>query len=41
MIELEKRKSLLNANYVVIENQPSFKNPRMKSIASTLYDYYL
>jgi hypothetical protein len=39
--ELEKRKNLLNANYVVIENQPSFKNPRMKSIASTLYDYYL
>lgn len=41
MMELEKRTNLLNANYVVIENQPSFKNPRMKSIASTLYDYYL
>ena len=41
MMELEKRVSLLNANYVVIENQPSFKNPRMKSIASTIYDYYL
>jgi hypothetical protein len=41
IIELEKRKSLLDANYVVIENQPSFKNPKMKSIASTLYDYYL
>ena len=41
MMELESRANLLNANYVVIENQPSFKNPRMKSIASTLYDYYL
>lgn len=41
MMELEKRKELLKADYVVIENQPSFKNPRMKSIASTIYDYYL
>ena len=41
MMELEKRYNLLSADYVVIENQPSFKNPRMKSIASTIYDYYL
>jgi len=41
IMELEKRPNLLTADYVVIENQPSFKNPRMKSIASTLYDYYL
>jgi hypothetical protein len=41
MMELEKRPHLLKATYVVIENQPSFKNPRMKSIASTIYDYYL
>ena len=41
IIELENRYNLLLADYVVIENQPSFKNPRMKSIASTLYDYYL
>jgi hypothetical protein len=41
MMELEKRKELLKADCVVIENQPSFKNPRMKSIASTIYDYYL
>ena len=41
MQELENRKLLLSAYAVVIENQPSFKNPRMKSIASTLYDYYL
>lgn len=41
MMELEKRVNLLSADYVIIENQPSFKNPRMKSIALTLYDYYL
>ena len=41
MMELETRSNLLSADYVVIENQPAFKNPRMKSIASTLYDYYL
>jgi hypothetical protein len=39
--ELESKPQLLKAHGVVIENQPSFKNPRMKSIASTLYDYYL
>lgn len=26
---------------VVIENQPSYKNPRMKSISNTLFDYFL
>ena len=41
IMELEKRKNLLSADYVVIENQPSFKNPKMKSIATTIYDYYL
>jgi hypothetical protein len=41
IMELENRKNLLSANYVVIENQPSLKNPRMKSIASAIYDYYL
>lgn len=41
IMELENRYNLLNADYVVIENQPSFKNPRMKSIATTIYDYYL
>ena len=39
--ELEKRKHLLEANVVVIENQPSFKNPRMKSISGIIYDYYM
>lgn len=39
--ELESRKHLLEANVVVIENQPSLKNPRMKSISALLYDYYI
>jgi hypothetical protein len=38
---LENKKHLLKADVVVIENQPSFKNPRMKSISSLLYDYYI
>lgn len=41
VMELEKRKHLLEANVVVIENQPSFKNPRMKSISGIIYDYYM
>jgi len=41
IMELEKRKHLLEANVVVIENQPSFKNPRMKSISGIIYDYYM
>jgi hypothetical protein len=39
--ELESRKHLLQADVVVIENQPSLKNPRMKSISALLYDYFL
>lgn len=38
---LDDNKLLLSANQVLIENQPSLKNPRMKAISSTLYDYYL
>jgi len=38
---LEYRKSFLEANVVLIENQPSMKNPKMKSISSTIYDYFL
>ena len=41
IMKLESMKHFLTADNVVIENQPSFKNPRMKSIASTLYDYFL
>lgn len=39
--ELEKRANLLQVDFVVIENQPSLKNPRMKTIAGTVYDYYM
>jgi len=41
VMEFEKRKHLLEANAVVIENQPSFKNPRMKSISGIIYDYFM
>jgi len=41
VMELEARKHLLDAKVVVIENQPSFKNPRMKSISGIIYDYYM
>jgi len=30
-----------NINKVIIENQPAIKNPKMKSIASTLFDYFM
>ena len=39
--ELEKRGSLLQVDKVLIENQPAFKNPKMKAISSTIYDYFL
>lgn len=31
----------LNIEEVVIENQPTLKNPRMKSISSTLFNYFV
>ena len=37
---LESKKELLKANIVLIENQPSFKNPRMKTISTILYAFY-
>jgi len=39
--ELDKKPELFTAEKVLIENQPSLKNPRMKAISSTIYDYYL
>lgn len=39
--ELEKRPNLLDCDYVFIENQPTMKNPRMKTISVTLYNYYI
>jgi hypothetical protein len=37
---LDDKKDLLKANIVLIENQPSFKNPRMKTISTILYAFY-
>ena len=37
---LDSKKELLKANIVLIENQPSFKNPRMKTISTILYSFY-
>jgi len=41
LYRLDELSLLLTANTVVIENQPTLKNPRMKAISSTLYDYYM
>ena len=38
---LDDKPLLLTANQVLIENQPTLKNPRMKAISSTIYDFYL
>ena len=38
---LETLTSFMDANVILIENQPSLKNPKMKAISSTLYDYFL
>ena len=33
-------KKFNNIDYVLIENQPSLKNPKMKSVAETLYSWF-
>lgn len=38
---LDNMKYLLDVDHVVIENQPTLKNPRMKGIATTLYTWFL
>ncbi len=38
---LDEKKILLKANVVIIENQPSFKNPTMKSISNSIYDFFI
>lgn len=38
---LDNKKELLQADIIIIENQPSFKNPTMKSISNSIYNYYL
>ena len=39
--KLDNIPSLLQVNRVLIENQPSLKNPKMKAIADTLYTWFL
>jgi len=39
--KLHELSQLLDVDYVVIENQPSLKNPQMKSIQMILYSYFL
>ena len=39
--KLQEKPQLLNVDVVVIENQPSLKNPQMKSIQMILYSYFL
>jgi hypothetical protein len=41
MNELDVRPYLLEVDVVLIENQPAFKNPRMKSIQNLIYSYFL
>lgn len=39
--QLAMHPELLNVDTVVIENQPGLKNPTMKSVAETLFNYFL
>jgi len=39
--KLHELPQLLDVDFVVIENQPSLKNPQMKSIQMILYSYFL
>lgn len=37
---LDSKPHLLEANVITIENQPAFKNPKMKSIQMIIYSYF-
>ena len=39
--KLDEIPEILQVNKIIIENQPSLKNPKMKTIASALYTYFL
>lgn len=41
IVELDNRPHLLQCDRVYIENQPTMKNPRMKTISVTLYNFYM
>jgi hypothetical protein len=38
---LDTHKNFLQVDIVLIENQPSMKNPKMKAISSTIFDYFM
>ncbi len=38
---LDSKPELLQVDEIIIENQPSLKNPTMKSIASLIFNYYM
>ena len=40
---LDARKDILlqNVDMVLIENQPTFKNPTMKSVSDTIYTWFM
>jgi hypothetical protein len=38
---LDEKPSLLDCTSVIIENQPCLKNPKMKTVANCLYNYFL
>jgi len=40
-LRLDKLPDLLDVDYVIIENQPVLRNPRMKTISESLYNYFL
>ena len=39
--ELDKHPNFLECDSVIVENQPSLKNPTMKSIQMMVYSYFL
>ena len=39
--KLDKHPNLLQAKYICLENQPSTKNPTMKSLQMILYSYFV
>ena len=39
--KLDSEKDLIQVDEILIENQPSLKNPNMKTIASILYSYFV
>jgi hypothetical protein len=41
IIQLDKIPELLQVDEIIIENQPSLKNPKMKTVSSALYTYFL